>query len=198
MRNMLTIAKGSATSVLFASLLCACGASSDAQKAVSDTLKDPNSAKWGDFERLGDMACLGVNERDGAGGYTGESAFLLKHVDGRWEVTGDTDDSQERCVELITLEAGRSDNFAITETHTPVATVSPQVATVSPQVATVSAQVANVSPQDCQSRFKADQRTQGASAAYAFKECMENSAFSGSQPSSKEEEALDAAAAAAR
>lgn len=73
-----------ATAILLG--LSACGGlKSSAEKAVKDSLKDPDSARFGKFymndkTRAG---CLTVNARNSMGGYTGDQqAFLVKGKDG--------------------------------------------------------------------------------------------------------------------
>lgn len=58
---------------------------SSAEKAVRETLKDPESAKFGDFyyNEKTKQACLAVNAKNSMGGYTGETPmFLTREGDG--------------------------------------------------------------------------------------------------------------------
>lgn len=52
-------------------LLQGCGASeSDAQQVVRDGLKDPGSAKFGEFSQIGErLGCMTVNSKNSLGGY---------------------------------------------------------------------------------------------------------------------------------
>lgn len=78
-------------------LLAACGNESAAKKAVRSNLKDPDSAKFGDFSKYGDMACLTVNARNSMGGYVGDREARLKKTDGVWNVLEIAEISHERC-----------------------------------------------------------------------------------------------------
>lgn len=81
-------------SIAALALLSACNMNqSGAEAAVRDSLKDPDSAKFGEFyfnpETL--KGCLAVNAKNSMGGYTGEQqAYLEKTKDG-WQVYGITE-----------------------------------------------------------------------------------------------------------
>lgn len=47
------------------------------KEALKEELRDPYSAKFGEARVLGDMACLGVNAKNGFGGYTGMKYQLM-------------------------------------------------------------------------------------------------------------------------
>ena len=81
-------------------LLTACGGiESESKDAVRSRLKDPDSAKFGKFTRVGDTrACLTVNARNSMGGYTGDQvAFLWKKGD-RWVVLQIEEVSHDNCI----------------------------------------------------------------------------------------------------
>lgn len=68
-----------------------------ARKAVLKVLKDPDSAKFGQFKLAGPEgptgkqgACLVVNAKNSMGGYTGDQSAMLFRAkrDGEWEVFG--------------------------------------------------------------------------------------------------------------
>ena len=84
-------------------LLSACSsAESDAKKAVSDSLKDPSSAKFGEFTLVNDKACLTVNARNGFGGYTGDQQALLLKAENTWlVVTIEKNATHNECVKVI-------------------------------------------------------------------------------------------------
>ncbi|MDP2109280.1 MAG: hypothetical protein Q8J94_00425 [Thiobacillus sp.] len=67
-------------------ILTACGGEeAAAKKAVLADLKDPSSAKFGDFRLLEDgAACFEVNARNSFGGYTGASYMALIKMEGQW------------------------------------------------------------------------------------------------------------------
>ncbi len=48
------------------------------RKAVRATLKDPDSAQWGEKIVHKDFACIIVNAKGGAGGYTGREPIYLR------------------------------------------------------------------------------------------------------------------------
>ena len=81
-------------------LLQGCGgAEGDAQQAVRDKLRDPDSAKFGQFSEANErLACLTVNSKNGVGGYTGEQQALLRKVDGKWTFYSVVDTSHESCI----------------------------------------------------------------------------------------------------
>lgn len=71
-------------------------------------LKDPSSAKFGDYEEVlsknRDWACLGVNARNSFGGYTGEESarFVRKAGTQDWDFQGIAPQSFDECVSMIT------------------------------------------------------------------------------------------------
>lgn len=70
-------------------LLVACGGDeAAAKKAVLGSLKDPDSAKFGQFSLAGTKgACLTVNAKNSMGGYTGDQqAYLLREGEKGWIV----------------------------------------------------------------------------------------------------------------
>ncbi len=75
-----------------------------AKKAVLDSLKDPDSAKFGKFSLVGtDRACLIVNARNSMGGYSGDQqAYLFRAGDNKgWIVaTFDKNTSHDRCIAI--------------------------------------------------------------------------------------------------
>lgn len=90
-------------SFLILALLSACGGvESEAKKAVLKELKDPDSAKFGNFVQIGDSyACLTVNAKNSLGGYTGDQQALLEKSDGKWIAFSITDVSQDFCVNYL-------------------------------------------------------------------------------------------------
>lgn len=65
------------------------GAESEAKKAVLASLKDPDSAKFGQFTLVNEEhACLTVNSRNSFGGYTGDQQAMLTKigVEDNWRV----------------------------------------------------------------------------------------------------------------
>lgn len=67
-------------------MLAACDRSG-AEEAVRANLKDPDSAKFGDFyyNDKTKKGCLTVNARNSMGGYTGDQQAYVKHTDDGWE-----------------------------------------------------------------------------------------------------------------
>lgn len=84
------------------------GSEAEAKKAVLEVLKDPYSAKFGEFTQVGAMfACLTVNAKNIYGGYTGnQQAYLRKNEDGKWESLNIFETSHDACVLKIEREAG--------------------------------------------------------------------------------------------
>ncbi len=65
----------------------------DCKKAVTSSLKDPDSAKFGEFSIVTPVpgmktACLTVNARNSLGGYVGNRQASLLKIDGKWLVAG--------------------------------------------------------------------------------------------------------------
>lgn len=70
-----------------------------AEEAVRKVLKDPDSAKFGDFYYNAELkrACLTVNAKNGMGGYTGDQQVsLLDDKDG-WAWIASAEQTQETC-----------------------------------------------------------------------------------------------------
>ncbi len=54
---------------------------------IKAVLKDPDSAKFGEFIQINDTrACIAVNSKNSFGGYTGEKYVLLESVSNEWSV----------------------------------------------------------------------------------------------------------------
>lgn len=83
-------------------LLSACGSNeSNARKAVRDSLKDSESAKFGEFTIIGDKedaACLTVNAKNSFGGYTGNQDAYLRKDEAGWHIVSMTEKSHNDCV----------------------------------------------------------------------------------------------------
>ena len=85
-------------------VLSACsGEKSSAQKAVVSNLKDPDSAKFGEFTRFGeDLACLGINAKNSLGGYTGEQQAMIIKKAGEWHVIAVQKITHQECIDFAT------------------------------------------------------------------------------------------------
>ena len=95
--------------VCIALLLTACGgAESEAKKAVLKILKDPDSAKFGKFTIVNNMACLTVNARNSMGGYTGDQQATLTKLDKGWFFLTIVELSHEGCIDVITESSKNS------------------------------------------------------------------------------------------
>lgn len=83
-------------------LLSACsGAEAEAKKAVLDRLKDPDSAKFGEFTQVNERkACLTVNARNSMGGYTGDQQAVLMKYGEKWLAVAIVEVSHENCTDL--------------------------------------------------------------------------------------------------
>lgn len=80
--------------------LSACnGVQRSAEAAVTDRLKDPESARFGEFYYNAKLkrACLTVNAKNSMGGYTGDKQVALERTDDGWEWIYDIEESPERC-----------------------------------------------------------------------------------------------------
>ena len=82
-------------------LLTSCGGDeSEAKKAVLANLKDPDSAKFGKFTKVGENhACMTVNAKNSMGGYTGDKQAFLKKEEGKWEFYFTQEVSQDWCIQ---------------------------------------------------------------------------------------------------
>jgi len=76
---------------LFLSLPACNSTERQAQEAIRETLKDPDSAQFRRFEVKGNKACLEVNAKNSFGGYVGfRTAFLERDKDGKWDGYADS------------------------------------------------------------------------------------------------------------
>jgi hypothetical protein len=77
------------------------------RKAVRDTLKDPDSAQWGEKIVAKDFACIIVNAKGGAGGYTGREPVFLQKSFGSWSVAQTKNESvcAEHVLERMSAKA---------------------------------------------------------------------------------------------
>jgi hypothetical protein len=55
------------------------------KKAVLAILKDPDSAKFGEFTQINEVrACMTVNAKNSMGGYVGDQQAFLRKEGGKW------------------------------------------------------------------------------------------------------------------
>jgi len=82
--------------------LVACsGSESGARDAVLAQLKDPESAKFGEFTEINDeLACLTVNAKNSMGGYVGDQQAFLKKKGGEWDFWFTQEVSHQQCIDL--------------------------------------------------------------------------------------------------
>lgn len=87
--------------------LSSCGERSSIEKAVKDSMIDPDSAKFGEFiEFVGhngeEKVCVMVNGKNSYGGYAGETAFIAyKNDTGKWEAVQFSTSVQVDCSSYI-------------------------------------------------------------------------------------------------
>jgi hypothetical protein len=80
---------------------------SELEKLTLQQLKDPESAKFGDFGQVlskeRDWACLAVNAKNSFGGYTGEQSarFVKKATEDRWTFQGIAPQSFAECMSMM-------------------------------------------------------------------------------------------------
>lgn len=74
-------------------------AKSGAEAAVRETMKDPDSAKFGNFYYNGktEKGCLTVNGKNSMGGYTGNQQAYLERTKDGWEAIGIADITLDTC-----------------------------------------------------------------------------------------------------
>lgn len=94
--------------IILSILLTACSsAESDAKQTVLNQLKDPDSAKFGEFTLVNKHgACLSVNARNSMGGFTGvKQAMLVRGTKDRgnaeWQVVDFAEFSHKTCIYTI-------------------------------------------------------------------------------------------------
>lgn len=81
-------------------LLSACNPNkSGAEDAVRDSLKDPDSARFGEFyyNSTTKKGCLTVNAKNSMGGYTGDQMAFVFKTDEGWAVEKFLETSFEGC-----------------------------------------------------------------------------------------------------
>lgn len=64
-------------------------------------LKDPESAIFGDYTKIGSAACLTVNAKNSMGGYVGAQQATLIKEDGNWSLASIEEISHAECTALI-------------------------------------------------------------------------------------------------
>jgi hypothetical protein len=79
--------------------LAACSGRSGAEEAVRQVLKDPDSARFGEFyfNEETKKGCLAVNARNAMGGYTGEQQAYVERTENGWETDGIAEIDQAMC-----------------------------------------------------------------------------------------------------
>ncbi|MCC2980052.1 hypothetical protein [Sphingomonas sp. IC4-52] len=93
----------------FVTPLTACSsAKSGAEAAVRESLKDPDSAKFGDFyfNDKTKKGCLTVNARNSMGGYTGDQQAYVERTSKGWDVFGIAEIAPSMCREIHADQAG--------------------------------------------------------------------------------------------
>jgi len=74
----------------------------NAKKAVLKNLKDPDSAKFGEYTQIdAKFACLTVNARNSYGGYTGDRQAFLGKLGKDWFVLDIHEVSHGRCITIL-------------------------------------------------------------------------------------------------
>lgn len=75
---------------------------SGAEDAVLETLKDPDSARFGEFyyNPKTKKGCLTVNAKNAMGGFTGDQQAYVVNMDGKWASLFIEDTSQEVCRQI--------------------------------------------------------------------------------------------------
>jgi hypothetical protein len=101
-----------------AASLPGCSESQDLENHIRSSLKDPDSAKFGEINisQSGKFACVEVNAKNSFGGYTGFSSMILKKVSGKWNIIQRYDEINERFAQddcLIEIEKLESSNSMV-------------------------------------------------------------------------------------
>ena len=93
-----------ASIALAACTLAGCNSrKSGAEAAVRGSLKDPDSARFGDlyFNEKTQKGCLAVNAKNSMGGYTGDQQAYVKRKGGSWEVDSIAELDRSMCREVF-------------------------------------------------------------------------------------------------
>lgn len=79
--------------------LAGCSQQRSAEAAVRNNLKDPDSARFGDFYYNSKTrhACLTTNAKNTMGGYTGNQQFKLQRGDQGWEIVSAEEIGFDEC-----------------------------------------------------------------------------------------------------
>ncbi len=74
------------------------------QEAIRASLKDPESAKFGEWGLINEKsACMTVNAKNGFGGYTGDQEAYLHKTQNKWKFITIIDTmSHEQCIRTMT------------------------------------------------------------------------------------------------
>lgn len=74
------------------------------QEAIRASLKDPDSAKFGEWGLINEKsACMTVNAKNGFGGYNGDKEAYLHKIQNKWEFITLIDTlSHEQCIKTMT------------------------------------------------------------------------------------------------
>lgn len=78
-----------------------------AEAAVRESLKDPESARFGDFyfnSKTG-KACLTTNAKNSMGGYTGDKQVRLQKSENGWEYMNEMEEETDKCRESYADDA---------------------------------------------------------------------------------------------
>lgn len=98
--------------VALAVLVTGCNSTqSSAEKAVRENLKDPDSARFGEFYYNDHLkrACFTVNAKNSMGGYIGNQQVFLKRTDKGWDWINSIEESPAECREGWADNTKRSD-----------------------------------------------------------------------------------------
>ena len=90
-----------------AALVGCSSAQAGAEAAVRENLKDPDSARFGEFYYNSETqkACLTTNAKNSMGGYTGDKQAMLFNEDGTWVFAGTHETDQATCKEIFADQA---------------------------------------------------------------------------------------------
>lgn len=79
-------------------LVAGCSQDYELQKIIKYSLKDPDSAKFGEVIYYDDIACYEVNAKNSMGGYTGTKVAFLMKIEKNWNVITFEDASLDKCI----------------------------------------------------------------------------------------------------
>jgi hypothetical protein len=87
--------------VIGVACLPAYGQESKLQKAIKESINDPDSVKFFEYKIMDDMACYVINAKNKMGGYAGKHSAILMRLEGQWFLTNVAQIGFDTCIDVI-------------------------------------------------------------------------------------------------